>query len=161
MTAIVCNTGPIIALASIQKLDILKNLYDSIYLPEAVNDEILRGGPHFTGLDEYRKAGWIKISKLQQSEDTLLATVLDTGEASVIQLAREIGVYKILMDERKGRRVARDVYGLQVIGTARLLTNAKQAHLVSSVKELLQQMRAAGYWIHEKIIAATIKAAKE
>jgi hypothetical protein len=161
MTAIVCNTGPIIALASIQKLDILKNLYDSIYLPEAVNDEILRGGRHFTGLDEYRKADWIKILKLQQPEDTLLATVLDTGEASVIQLAREIGVYKILMDERKGRRVARDVYGLQVIGTDRLLTDAKQAHLVPSVKEPLQQMRAAGYWIHDKIIAAAIKEAKE
>ena len=87
--------------------------------------------------------------------------MLDTGEASVIQLAREIGVYKILMDERKGRRVARDVYGLQVIGTVRLLNDAKQAHLVASVKEPLQQMRAAGYWIHDKIIAAAIKAAKE
>jgi predicted nucleic acid-binding protein len=150
-----------IALAGIQRLDILKSLYESIYLPQAVHDEILLGGRHFTGLEEYRKINWIKISKLQQPGDPLLATVLDTGEASVIQLAREIGVHKILMDERKGRRVARDVYGLQVIGTARLLTEAKEAHLISSVKEMLQQMKSAGYWIHDKIIEAAIKAVKE
>lgn len=161
MTAIVCNTGPLIALAGIQRLDIIRNLYESIYLPEAVHDEILHGGRHFRGLEAYRKVDWIKISKLQQPGDPLLSTVLDNGEASVIQLAREIGVHKILMDERKGRRVARDVYGLHVMGTARLLIDAKEALIISNVKELLQQMRDAGYWIHDKIMEAAIKAAKE
>jgi predicted nucleic acid-binding protein len=106
MTAIVCNTGPMIALAGIERLDILRGLYESVYLPQAVHDEILHGGRHFTGLDAYRKADWITISALQQPGDPLLATVLDVGEASVIQLAREIGVHRVLMDERKGRRVA-------------------------------------------------------
>lgn len=161
MTAIVCNTGPIIALSGIQRLDILKNLYKTIYLPEAVHYEILNGGKYFRGLNEYLKTDGIKVLKLHQPGDPLLATVLDNGEASVIQLARETGIHKILMDERKGRRIARDVYGLHVMGTARLLVDAKEALLVSSVKELLYQMRDTGYWIHENIIEAAVKAAKE
>jgi predicted nucleic acid-binding protein len=42
-----------------------------------------------------------------------------------------------------------------------LLTDAKEAHLVSSVGELLQQMRGAGYWIHDKIMEAAMRAAEE
>lgn len=44
MSSIVCNTGPIIALTGIRKLDIMKSLYDTVYLPEAVNQEIIVGG---------------------------------------------------------------------------------------------------------------------
>ena len=68
---------------------------------------------------------------------------------------------EILMDERRGRRVAREVYGLDVIGTARLLTDAKEAQLVPNVGELLQQMRGAGYWIHSRIMEAAMRAARE
>ena len=66
-----------------------------------------------------------------------------------------------MMDERKGRRVAREVYGLDVMGTARLLTDAKEAQLVPSVGELLRQMRGAGYWIHDTIMEAAMRAARE
>jgi predicted nucleic acid-binding protein len=47
------------------------------------------------------------------------------------------------------------------MGTARLLTDAKEAQLVPSVGELLQQMRGAGYWIHDTIVEAAMRAAKE
>ncbi len=49
--------------------------------------------------------------------DPLLAVELDTGEASVIQTARNLGINLVFMDEQKGRRLARRVYGLQTIGT--------------------------------------------
>lgn len=49
--------------------------------------------------------------------DPLLATILDPGEASVLQIAREHGVSGVLMDERRGRRVAMDVFGFEVAGT--------------------------------------------
>ena len=146
---------------SADRPDTLRGLYESVYLPQAMHDEILRGGRRFTGLDAYRQADWFTVSALRQPGDPLLAAVLDVGEASVIQLAREIGVPRVLMDERKGRRVAREVYGLDVMGTARLLTDAKEAHLVANVGELLQQMRGAGYWIHSRIMEAAMKAAKE
>jgi predicted nucleic acid-binding protein len=44
---------------------------------------------------------------------------------------------------------------------AESLTDAKEAQLVPSVGELLQQMRGAGYWIHDTIVEAAMRAAKE
>ena len=43
MGTIICNTGPIIALAGIDKLDILKNSYEAVIIPEPVHLEILAG----------------------------------------------------------------------------------------------------------------------
>ena len=57
----------------------------------------------------------------------------------------------VLIDEKKGRKVAR-LYGLQVFGTARLLVEAKQAGLIDSVEQAMRAMRSNGYWIDEKIV---------
>lgn len=65
------------------------------------------------------------------------------------------------MDERKGRRIARDIYGLIVTGTVRLLTDAKKAGLINSLSDVLQDIRSSGYWIHEKIIQVAVKEAGE
>lgn len=70
-----------------------------------------------------------------------------------------MGIERILMDERKGRRIARDIYGLNVTGTVRLLTDAKKAGLISSVSGALQETRDTGYWIHDKIVQAALREA--
>jgi predicted nucleic acid-binding protein len=65
------------------------------------------------------------------------------------------------MDERKAPRVARDVHGLQVIGTARILVEAKRAGLLSEIASSLVTLRQAGYWIHEAIVEAALREAGE
>jgi predicted nucleic acid-binding protein len=52
--------------------------------------------------------------------------LLDVGEAAVIGLALEEKATIVLIDERKARKVARDIYGLQPIGTTRILVEAKK-----------------------------------
>ena len=61
---LVSNTGPIIALGSIDCLDILKRIFEEVILSETVHDEIMQGGKDFTGLRSYRKAAWIKVQSL-------------------------------------------------------------------------------------------------
>lgn len=38
---VVVNSTPIIALASIQRLDLFKALYEAVYIPKAVFDEVM------------------------------------------------------------------------------------------------------------------------
>jgi hypothetical protein len=97
------------------------------------------------------------ILDLSAPPDPLLLTELDAGEAAVITLARSQGVAGIIMDERKGRRVARLVYGLQVKGTCGLLVVAKQRGLVSAVKPLLEAMRAQGYFLGPQLMAECLR----
>lgn len=93
--------------------------------------------------------------------DPLLTVELDIGEASAIQTARELEIKLVLMDERKGRRVARRVYGLQTVGTARTLVEGKLHGHLPAVAPILDQMKAAGYWIADDIVAWARAAAGE
>jgi predicted nucleic acid-binding protein len=107
---IISNTGPLIALAIVNKLDILRLLFESVVVPQAVHEEILQGGQLNKGLVLYQNSQWIQVRQLSESPDILLNSVLDKGEASVIQLARECKADIVLIDERKGRKIARDIY---------------------------------------------------
>ena len=158
---LVSNTGPIIALALIDRLDVLQSIFQTITIPEEVHRELLEGGPSGHGLVRYQKAFWIKVQPLSSSIDPLLMTVLDTGEASVVQLARETKADYVLIDERKGRKIARDIFGLKVIGTARILVEAKRKGLLNSVSAALRQLKEAGYWIHDDIVRLALKEAGE
>ena len=61
---LVSNTGPIIALSSIDHLEILKKIFEEVIVPEPVHHEIMQGGKDFAGLGFYRKATWIKVESL-------------------------------------------------------------------------------------------------
>lgn len=98
---------------------------------------------------------------IQQPVDPLLLTILDDGEATVIHLARELNLKKILMDERKGRRIARDAYGLTTIGTVGVMVEAKKMGFLPEIGNLFLEMRKNGYWIHDRIIQAALQKAGE
>ncbi|HOV87830.1 MAG TPA: DUF3368 domain-containing protein [Syntrophobacteraceae bacterium] len=161
MPSIVCNTGPLIALAMIDRLDLLKLLFRKVLVPEAVHGEILQGGSASTGLSAYRQASWIKVIRLRKLPDPLLDSNLDVREASVIQLARERRAKLVLIDERKARKVARNVYGLRLIGSARVLVEARRQGHLESVSEAIRRIREGGYWIHDDIVRLALHEAGE
>ncbi len=158
---IVCNTGPIIALSVIDRIEILRNLFETVIVSEQVHKEVLRGGSEYAGLKNYGKADWIRVQSILNPMEPLLATLLDEGEASVIELSRELNSEFVLIDELKGRKIARIVYGLKVIGSARVLVEAKKRGLLADVGRELRAMREAGYWISDKIVAEALRQAGE
>lgn len=158
MQKIVTNTGPIVALATLDLLGILKELFNVTVVPAAVHEEVVAGQ---AGLSCYRAATWLQTLPLQNAPNPLLSTVLDAGEAAVIQTAREQSIDLVLIDELKARKIARTVYGLRVIGTARVLVDAKARGLVPSVRLVLEDMRANGYWLHDDIVTLAARMAGE
>jgi uncharacterized protein len=158
---LVSNTGPIIALSAIDQLEILKKIFDEVILPETVHNEIMQGGKDSAGLESYKKATWIQVESPAEPIEPLLGTLLDAGEASVIHLAREKNADFALIDERKARKIAREIYGIRVIGSARILVEAKRLGFISSVRGALQGMRSVGYWIHDDIVRRALEQAEE
>jgi predicted nucleic acid-binding protein len=148
---LISNTGPIIALAGVNSLDLLRDLYSQILVPKAVDNEIKSCGHSCIGLQEYMAAQWIEVRD-QVTPDPLLMTELDFGEAAVLSLALQEKHSRVLIDERKARKIARMVYGLDVVGTVRVLIDSKHAGLISNVQKLIEKMRTNGYWIHDSIV---------
>jgi len=158
---VVCNTGPLVALAMIDRLSILRDIFAHVSVPEAVHMELLEGGATNAGLGVYRKVDWITVRTISKPVDPLLRTALDAGEAAVIGLAGELSVNLVLIDERKARKIARTIYGLHVIGSARVLIEAKKRGLIDNVNTPLQAMRDCGYWIGDSVFDATLRQAGE
>jgi predicted nucleic acid-binding protein len=161
VSRIVCNSGPLIALGILARLDILKSLFDEVLVPEAVQKEIEQGGIKLAGLEGFRRASWIRVVSLKEKRDELLESLLDVGEAAVISLAREQKASLVLIDERKARKVARDIFGLQPVGTARILVEAKRKNLMPEIASQFKKLEQEGYWIHSSIVEMALREAGE
>jgi len=112
---IVCNTGPLIALSLIDCQAVLSQLYDPL-IPGKVIEEWAAGEEAHPGtLPENCEIVEVTVT------NPFLAMQLDAGEASVIQAVIDFKVRIVLIDERKGRKLARRLCGLVTLGTAGLL----------------------------------------
>lgn len=150
------NTTPFIALASIQRLDLLPLLFGQIHVTEEVIEECAVGGPiSVTPLGELP---WIIpcSSPLQPAPHILLE--LDKGEKTTLLAAIAEQADLILMDEKIGRNMA-EYLGLKVSGTLGILLSARKAGMLASFRDEAMRMRAQGIFFNTGLIdrlAATV-----
>lgn len=157
----VVNTSPIIYLSSINKISLLKELFQEVFIPEAVNREVIAGSEDNFGFEEILREKWIKTKKINNElAKKYLLTDIDDGEAEVIVLADELQANTIIMDDKLGRKIAR-LRGFNVIGTLRLLVIAKDKGMISDVKPLIERLREVGFWISEDVYNAIMIQSKE
>ncbi len=137
---VISDASPLIALVDIGQIDLLRQMYQRVLITDIVKGEIHADLPD-----------WIEVStdyEVQQYQ--LLRLELDMGEASAIALALKRTGSRIILDERKGRMVAKRL-NLKITGTVGLIIKAKEAGLITSGKDLLAQLEAHGFWLSEKL----------
>ena len=150
---IVSNASPLIVLLKINKLSILKDLFEKIVIPEAVYKEITTKEHDKLIFD---KLEWIEARSVRNIEMiALLEKLIDKGEAEAIVLARELNV-TLLIDDAKARKYAK-LLNIEVIGTLGLLKIAKRRDLGRSVKKVINSMLAEGYYIEDKLVRKILK----
>lgn len=157
----VINAGPLVALSLIGRLDLLPTLFAECWVPQAVFNEVAVAGIGKPGAIALQSPEWLARVRLSPVPDPLLVMQLDVGEAEVISLARQLSPCFAVIDERRRRRIAQEVYGLSVKGTAGVLVEAKRRHLISDVRPMLLALREAGYFMAQSVIAAACLAAGE
>jgi uncharacterized protein len=161
MSVIVCNAGPLIALAGVSSVALLHHLFGEVHVAEEVKDEVEAGGRSGIGKDLFHEHSWLLVTRLAAPVNPTLASLLDPGEAATITLAHDLNASLVLLDEAKGRKIAGDVYHLPVIGTGRILVEAKKRALIPTVTPLLDQMRTNGYWINTTVYSQILRMADE
>ncbi len=95
---VVSNASPIINLAAIGRLDILRQLYGSIAIPEYVYHEIAVTGSGDAGSREVQALGWIETKKVTNHlHVATLQIELDKGEADAFVVClKDLPVYRCL-----------------------------------------------------------------
>ena len=159
---VVTNSTPIISLAKIDKLHLLRDIFGKIYVPNAVYKEVVLKGKGRPGSKEIQEAEWVASKEVYNitSKKHLLA-YLDEGEAEVILLADELSADLVIMDERKGYEVLSNLLNINVIGTIAILSMAKDLRLIENIKPYLDKMKANGVWIDDQIYAISLKDVNE
>ena len=159
---VVSNTSPITNLAAVGQLDLLRQLYERVIIPQAVYDELTVSGGSQPGATEVRTLKWIETK--QVTNRALVAALqmeLDDGEAEAIALAKELAADLLLLDERRGRAVTTRL-DLRFVGLLGVLIEAKHKGCISAVKPALDDLVAkAGFWVSQQLYARVLQAAGE
>jgi predicted nucleic acid-binding protein len=156
----VINSGPLVAFSLMRRLDLLPSLFREFWIPERVFHEVVVAGFGRVGSDQLAEVQWTSHVRASPEPDPLLVVELDPGEAAVIPLARTLTPCLVVIDERRGRRIADQVYGLPVKGTAGLLVEAYRRGLLKDVRTTLLDLKQAGYFLSERVIEAACRAAR-
>lgn len=156
----VINAGPLVALSLAGRLDLLPALFREFWIPDTVYREVVVAGLGRPGSDSLADDAWASRVKMAPEPDPLLVAELDPGEAAVITLARASSPCMTIIDEKRGRRIARLVYGLSVKGTAGLLVEAKRRGLLEDLRLTLLDLKQAGYYLSDAVIEEACKAAQ-
>ncbi|MGA9771214.1 MAG: DUF3368 domain-containing protein [Blastocatellia bacterium] len=137
---VVSDTTPINYLILIDQINLLKNLYEHVIIPEAVIEEMQRSQtPEKVRQWVSSQPDWIEVRQTNISDTTLN---LGAGERAAILLAKELGADLILMDDRKGRQAALD-RGLVVLGTLAVLVTAAKREMIDLPTALRQLLKTS------------------
>jgi len=160
---IVSDTGPIIGLAKIGKIILLRNIADEVIIPPMVYKELFgKIGPESNEIDQALNT-FIMVKRDMAVEEAVKIELagLGEGEKQAIGLASRLDNDVILLlDDRAGREVAArlNIFTTGLIG---LLLVAKEKGFVESVGTLIIELRNNGYWLLDDIMKTAIKLAGE
>ena len=97
---VVSNTSPITNLAAIDQLHLLREIYDTILIPQAVYNELTVLDQPVPGTAEVQIFGWINVRQVSDRIQVAnLRQVVDAGESEAITLALELSAKRLLIDE--------------------------------------------------------------
>ncbi len=144
----VSNSTPLIALSKIKQLNLLRDFFQEIYIPEEVFDEVVRRGKDLAGSDEVKSSAWIKVENVENRVAVdALSISLDRGEAEAIILAKKKAAL-LIIDDGDGRRIA-ELLGLKITGTIGVLLLASQEGKLD-LKKSLDDLKSVGFRLSNK-----------
>lgn len=158
---VVADATPLIALAKIEKLSLLRRLFGTLHIPPAVYAEVVTQAPQRPGAGEVRGATWIKTTPIQNTSTLrYLRAELDPGEVEALILAEEMSADWVLLDESKARRIAKTLE-LSHIGTVGLLLLAKRRGYITEVRPLLDSLRTKRFHLSNNVYQSVLHQAGE
>lgn len=143
---VIADTSCLIVLDQIGEISILEKIYSEIWITPEIREE-------FNGVIPE----WINITEVKDKKSQrLLELDLDKGEASAIALGTETENCLLVIDEKKGRTIAKKL-GLQITGTLGIIVKGKKLGVIESVRDVLEKLEKYNFWISESLKKKILK----
>jgi predicted nucleic acid-binding protein len=148
----ISDSGPLIHLAVVGHFDLLRLYFSELLVLPGVYQEVAEAGRGSPGSHETKegvKAGWIKITELQDLSRT--APFLQQGmtwtDSCVVALALENRTDVLLSDDLTVRTRALSE-GLRVVGTIGILIDGKLDGHLPNLREVLDHLIRSGFYLN-------------
>ena len=153
---VVSDTTPLISLLKTGRLDTLEKLFGEVRIPDAVFEELTSNPRYSDEAAMIRSCPYIDIISVSDTDtvnQVLQEDGLDLGESEAIVLTKEISADLLLMDEARGRDVARSM-GLRITGTVGILLLSYEQGILDKeeIMNCVGRLRDANRFIGEKYI---------
>ena len=153
---IISDTTPIISLIKINRLDLLEKWFGEVLVPEAVFRELTTNIAFKNEADIVKSSSFIKTSSIQNRKSLEIlqaASGLDDGESEAIILADELKPDVLIIEERRGRKVAQNL-GIAISGTVGILIQAHCESMISvdEVKNCFEYLKNSCIRLSDSLI---------
>ena len=152
---VVVDSGPLICLARIGQLNLLRALARQVVVPPAVWREVTDDAAA-PGAAAVLAATWVTHESPDNVAVAALEILLDRGEAEAIALAQGHPGALLLVDDARARRVAERM-NIRRMGTVGLLRRAKQLGLIPKLRPQLEALQANGIYIRQELVNAVLR----
>jgi predicted nucleic acid-binding protein len=145
---IVSNTTPISNFLHLNRIDILRQMFEKIHIPPAVKQEIEVG---FSGNIQWQQCLTDEFFAIRKTKSPALIHQilgqLHRGEAEVLCICLENKAKLCLLDDRDARHFAKRNQ-IPITGTLGILVEAKKRGHIESVKPLMNELKSFHhFWI--------------
>jgi|Deesub1362B_J571_1020462.scaffolds.fasta_scaffold02390_6 hypothetical protein len=163
---IVSNSTPLIYLAKLNKLYLLREFFAEVYIPREVYREVVVRGKEEGYADallveEAIKEGWIRVENAPLMKK-LEEYGIDRGEAEAISLALKLKSREILIDQSHARFAA-EVVGLIPRGTLFVLLKALRMNFLTfeDYLEHLEALVRANFRMSDEVYIEAVRLGRE
>ena len=94
---------------------------------------------------------WITTQSPNEQSYRAIAEIIDEGEASAIALALEIDDCRLILDDIRARKYAKQL-DLSVIGTLGIVAQAQKAGIIPSALTVIDKIQATNFRLSERVI---------
>lgn len=150
MPEAISNTSPLLYLYRIGAMDWLPQLFNEIWIPTAVVNELQEGQRRGFDVPSPSRFEWLQVVNPGSMPSQWLSLDLGGGELAAMALALENPSRFLLLDDMLARRTAQAA-GLSVWGTLKILLEAKQNGLMSHIEPFVDRLSDSGMWLSDDI----------
>ncbi len=152
---IISDTTPILSLLKVGRLGLLETLYHTVVVPEAVYHELTGNDSYEEERRKIEKCTFLSVGKVRNIESVRIlrdVTGLDAGESESLVLYGEMGANLLLIDEHKGRNVAKKM-AVEYVGTMGILMLAFDEGIITAkeVQETLENLLGCDIRLSRKL----------
>lgn len=162
----VSNSTPLIYLAKVNKLELMRELFQQVFIPDSIYHEVVTRGKELripdAAIVEKAVNSWILMEKVKEDtykEYAFLTTNprLGLGEKEALLLCKQLEADYFLADDKEARRIAK-MLNIKPVGTCGIIIAAYKRGIVDrktaidTINELIKAGLRISTLLYKKIL---------